>query len=34
MGNFSVRVVNPGNVVSGSFQPQASFVVAGSEEDE
>jgi hypothetical protein len=34
MGNFSVRVVNPGKVASGSFQPQASFVVAGSEEDE
>ena len=34
MGNFLVRVVNPGNVASIPFQPQASFVVAGSEEDD
>lgn len=34
MGNFRVRVVNPGNVASSSFQPQQNVAVAGSEEDD
>ena len=34
MGDFRVRVVNPGNVASISFHPQQSDIVAGSEEDD
>jgi WD40 repeat protein len=34
MGDFQVRVVNPGNVASTSFRPQQSDVAAGREEDD